>query len=184
LPVFASWSDLSLSQVKKYAVHQNKSAEIKERGIKYALSMEGIVENPPGSNSGKYIDDFLGSVNLNPGNEWCVSFCQWAYKKAATDFKVKLNLLCTGHSITLFNYAANTGIRLNGYPERGDWIIFQRGNLQKGHCGIVLEINGKIIKTIEGNVSSPELNNQGVFLREHRLNNYGWLHIIGFIGFK
>jgi hypothetical protein len=191
LPVLLCLSDLSFPQVNKYILKQYRSEQIKDLGILFALSKEGSLEQPPKSNKGKDVNEFLSSVNLKSGNEWCVAFCQWAYRKAAALLHVNFNMILSGHSLSVLSYARNNGIEALGSIERGDWIIFRRGKPYplrsgniKGHCGIVLSYDGNIIYTIEGNISNPSGDNQGVFKRFRKLNQFGWLQIAGFIGFK
>jgi hypothetical protein len=175
-----------LAQVKRYVLKQDKSGLVKEVGIYLAVSKEGISENPARSNKGKEVNEFLQSVNLKPGNEWCVAFCQWAYRTATDYLRVNLNMIKTGHSLTALSYARKFGFGKENEIKRGDWIIFQRGETNKGHCGIVLSKEGKIIYSIEGNTTSDDKkdNNQGVHKKIRNLNKFGWMKIVGFIGFE
>jgi hypothetical protein len=185
---------LSFPQVKRYVLKQNHAEDLKRLSISFALSKEGIVEQPPGSNKGKDVNEFLMSIALKSGNEWCVAFCQWAYRNAAQLLDVNFNMIRTGHSLTAFSYAKKHGLEIKGPIKKGDWIIFQRGNTPhdplsrggnlRGHCGIILSYDGNIIATIEGNVSNTTGDNQGVFRKLRKLNHFGWLHIVGFIGFE
>jgi hypothetical protein len=185
LLVFASWSGLSSAQVKRYILRQEKAANIKDFGIYLAISKEGVVESPPMSNKGVEINEFLNSVELQTGNEWCVAFCQWAFRNAANLARVNLNMIKTGHSLSVLYYAKKFGSGIESDIKRGDWIIFQRGETSKGHCGIVLAFDGKIIYTIEGNTTSNEKGgNHGVFRKSRSINKFGWLKIAGFIGFE
>jgi hypothetical protein len=199
LPVFVFSLDSSLAQVnfskvtkfgnnhakERYILKQEKSEVIREIAIYLAVSKEGVIEDPPNSNSGKDINEFLNSVGLKPGNEWCVSFCQWAYRNAAGFLGVNFNMIKTGHSLSAFSFAKKFGSGIDENIKRGDWIIFQRGETWKGHCGIVLSFDGKVLYTIEGNVTPNEsANNQGVFRKVRNINKFGWLKIVGFIGFE
>ena len=145
--------------------------------------MEGVTENPNGSNKGKEVNKFLQSVNLSPGNQWCVAFCQWAYRSAAKQISVNFNLVKSGHSLTVLAYAKQQGFFILNNLKRGDLVIFQRGETNKGHCGMLLSSVDNKLYTIEGNVTADD-KTQGVFKKIRRLDNFGWLHIIGFIGFE
>jgi len=172
-----------LAQIK-YVIQQKNSQEIIKNGMQKAKNMIGIVETPPKSNSGKWIDIFLNSIELKSGNAWCVAFCQWAYRTAASELFTKFNLLKTGQSLLLFNYVSKHGIKSYLKPEYGDWVIFEKTNSIWGHTAFLLEYHNNYIITLEGNTSNEDNSNDGVFIKKRAVNKFGWLKLKGFISFR
>lgn len=53
-----------------------------------AVSQIGVMENPPGRNTGPEVDKYLESVGLGPGYAWCAAFVYWVFEKAARTVNV------------------------------------------------------------------------------------------------
>jgi hypothetical protein len=164
-------------------VKQHQADEIVERGMKLAFSKTGVIEHPAKSNSGNDVEIFLRSVGLKKGNPWCVAFCQWAYLSAAESIGVKLNIPKTGHSLNLYKEVSKYSAFSRDNPEYGDWVIFKRGETGMGHCGLVISFWKDSILTIEGNTSSMDGKNEGVFIKQRSVKKFGWMKIKGYIGF-
>ena len=43
------------------------------------------MEDPPGSNRGKQVEEYLASTNTPPGNYWSAAFIYWCFSKAAKE---------------------------------------------------------------------------------------------------
>jgi len=172
-----------LGQIK-YVIQQKNSQEIIKIGMQKAKTMIGIVENPSKSNSGKWVDIFLNSIELKSGNAWCVAFCQWAYRSAAFELSIKLNLIKTGHSLLLFNYVSKHSLKCYEKPEYGDWVVFEKTNSIWGHTALLLEHHNNYIITLEGNTSNEDNSNDGVFIKKRVINKFGWMKLKGFISFR
>ena len=119
----------------------------------------GVVEDPPGSNSGPVVNKYLSSVGLEPGYAWCAAFVYWCFGEAA----VKLN---RANPVTKTAGCLDHWRKTGGYKiiskgavdnpaliEPGSIFIMSRGG-GLGHTGIVNSVNDGYINTIEGNTNS------------------------------
>lgn len=180
---FVSSLDLCSAQIR-FVIKQPKADIIIGNGMKLALEKINVVEEPPKSNSGKEVEIFLRSIGLKKGNPWCAAFCQWAYLTASQKIRTRLNIIRSGHSMSLFRYASINSIRSLHNPVYGDWVIFQKGESSYGHTALLISYTGDSIHTLEGNTSNCQKNNDGVFLKTHPVKRFGWMRIKGYIGLE
>lgn len=110
----------------------------------------GYTENPPNSNKTKY-GEWYG---LN-GQPWCLIFLQWAFRNYPG------TLQRTASCTTLMNWAKSKG-KFSTTPKVGSLVFF---NFDKNpdtkiakHIGIVIEVKGDRVITIEGNTSKEGSN--------------------------
>lgn len=125
--------------------------------IQLALAEVGNSEEPPGSNRGPDINKYWQDQGLSPGTTWCEIFVRWIILKS------------TGVQIDQFS-AKGVGrwFRDNKNfwswqekirPQPGDIYVKGRNgsgstlDSGQGHIGIVIEVNGFQMKTVEGNSS-------------------------------
>lgn len=112
--------------------------------IEVAKSQIGISEQPPGSNDGPQIKQFLASVGIYSPAAWCAAFVVWCHLQA------KINSIPrTGGVLDLWNKSPDNRTVT---PQPGDVMILDYGNGQ-GHTGIIIEVNGDTLTTIEGNTN-------------------------------
>lgn len=133
---------------------------IKNRLIKNAIKYCGILENPKNSNRGEVIDIIQKEFGFE-GIPYCVLFVLYIYKKTLEEFGIKLPLLVTPSSQTLFNWAQNKGLIETDFSKlgAGDIVIWRKFKLWQGHAGIVISVNNseKSFLTVEGNTSAEHL---------------------------
>jgi len=118
----------------------------------------GVVEDPPGSNMGKRVNEYLASVGMDPGHAWCAGFVFLCYKEAAA----KLNRMnpvvktagCLDHWRRTRGYkiVSKGAVDNPALIEPGSIFIMSRGG-GYGHTGIVKSVNDGYINTIEGNTN-------------------------------
>lgn len=123
--------------------------------ITTAYSDLGYKESPSGSNKTKF-GEWIGLQ----GQPWCMSAVQyWAYKAG-----VQLPVL-TGSCTVLKDAAIKAGQWVTSGYTQGDVIIYQWKNGMR-HCGVLFELLGNNVKTIEGNTAVGNDSNGGeVMLR-------------------
>ncbi len=133
---------------------------IKNRLIENAIKYCGILENPKNSNRGEVIDIIQKEFGFE-GIPYCVLFVLYIYKKTLEEFGIKLPLLVTPSSQTLFNWAQNKGLIETDFSKlgAGDIVIWRKFKLWQGHAGIVISVNHseKSFLTVEGNTSAEHL---------------------------
>ena len=146
----------------------------------------GVVEEPPGSNSGPEVNKYLSSVGLDPGYAWCAGFVFYCFREASA----KLNRVnpvtktagCIDHWRRTLGYkiAAKGAIANPAMIEPGSIFIMSRGG-GYGHTGIVKSVNDGYINTIEGNTNtSLSSEGGGVFELRRKISTIN----IGFIKYS
>lgn len=99
-----------------------------------AQSAVGVTEDPPGSNRGHRIDEWLQRAGVSTGLPWCAAFASWC-----------IDTVAIGGALALGSHFPETVS-----PRPGDVMFFPTGG-GKGHCGIVLGLSAHEVMTIEGN---------------------------------
>jgi len=127
------------------------STKIGLAALATAVTQLGVKENPPGSNSGPTVNEYLKSTDLSPGYPWCQAFLRWCFKKNGRDI---------GGGASVGNFLAWG--RANGdvvtRPFAGDVVCYNfTADNWPDHVGIVekvLSIRGVgIARVIEGNTA-------------------------------
>jgi hypothetical protein len=134
-----------IQRVRKIALEEAKKS----------AAGEGFALKPVGTNTNnvKYNTAFYGFAENNPDKAWCVVFIWWVMRKAgvpATVFPKKASVF----------KAADGGVRkwfkdrdrfmsASSMPKVGDLVVFKHS-----HIGIVENVEGNTIFTVEGNASN------------------------------
>jgi hypothetical protein len=98
----------------------------------------GVTEDPPGSNRGHRIDEWLQRCGVSTGSPWCAAFASWC-----------IDTVAIGGALAL---GSHFGWEPGLIPMPGDLMFFPTGG-GKGHCGIVIGLGAHEVMTIEGNSS-------------------------------
>lgn len=137
----------------------------REEFINIALKEVGYKEGPNNENKyGRYFK--MNNV------AWCALFVSWCARKAGISTDVILNYSGCG---TGYNFFKNQG-RIYNEPQVGD-IVFYKPTIAgkiSSHTGIVVEVTGDSVITVEGNASS---NTDGVY---KITNKKGYDKFLGF----
>jgi CHAP domain len=159
-----------------------KTSELTEQVIRIAFNQVGVMENPPGSNRGPQVDEFIRSTGLKPEEgsfAWCVAFIFWCFRQAATALDVPNPMTRTAGVLQLWraaNRASNTRIIAAADSQanidkigRGQIFAISTGG-GFGHAGLIEDVqNGKLL-TIEGNTNDGgSREGIGVFRRTNRI---------------
>jgi len=99
-----------------------------------ALSALGVHEDPPGSNRGHRIDEWLQRCHTSTGQPWCAAFASWC-----------IDTVAIAGALALGDHFTRTPL-----PLPGDVMFFPTGG-GKGHCGIVIGLRAHEVMTVEGN---------------------------------
>lgn len=127
-----------------------------------ARKYEGVVEQPPGSNSntGPYINDWLAFVNQPPGQSYCAAFACSVVHEARTDLAMgPLQFKKSASALKLLEINKDL---LTTDPQPGDLVIF-RHERGLGHVGIVTAPG----VYISGNTSPDGKSRNGTGVFEH-----------------
>ncbi len=143
--------------------------------VKAAVKQLGVMEEPPGSNKGPMVDQYLASVGLPPGLFWCAAFVYWVFDKAAATSGKKNPLVKTGHVMTHWNKTTGKKITMDEAMNKpslikpGHIFIMNTGG-SSGHTGIVEKVEGGFVHTIEGNSNNVgSRNGIGVFRLQRKI---------------
>ena len=143
--------------------------EISMEATNVALSQVGVMENPPGSNKGPEVNEYLASVNCPPGNFWCASFVYWSFNEAAKKLNLNNPVFKTAGCMSHWKNTkgkkiiAKDAVNNPSLLRQGQIFIIDHGG-GLGHTGILERIEGGFIHTIEGNSNSTGSSNGiGVF---------------------
>lgn len=145
-------------------------AEIGYLEKKSNANLDDKAANAGSKNYTKYARDLYPSLQAQP---WCDMFVDWCFVKAFG--MVDARRLLGGFSAytpTSAAYFKNQG-RYFKTPEIGDQIFF-KNNIRINHTGIVVDLTGSTVVTIEGNTSSGASvipNGGGVYQKAYPLTH-------------
>ena len=135
------------------------------------------------NNRGSQIDIFNATVGNPLGASWCAAYVGYCLKASKVNVP-KLSGLARNYYVRGYKtYSSGSVIRGINTPQRGDIVIWARGNTVYGHCGYVLAYNKKtgVITTIEGNTSpTNQSDGDGVYIKYRKIEPYDFFRIIGF----
>lgn len=169
----------------------DRNAPTRDLVIDIAASQIGVVEQPRSSNRGPEVDVFIRTTGLNPADgsfPWCVCFLYWVFAQAAKVKGIENPLPKTAGVIALWNLARGTEAQVIHKSEvsaqtvkPGMMFLLDLGG-GKGHAGLVIEVRGDHIITIEGNTNpGGSSDGFGVFRRDARPLTNGVL--LGYLDF-
>lgn len=164
-------------------VIEENANQLLTEALNIAISQVGVMEEPPGSNRGKKVEEYLASVSLGGGQFWCAAFLYWCFQKASEKLARKNPVLKTGHCMTHWRDStakkipAADALNKPSLLKPGHIFIINTGGAH-GHTGMIEWIEGGFIHTIEGN-SDPAggRNGIGVFRNTRKISkiNRGFL---------
>lgn len=177
----ASWGALFGAETVPQSpdrVRDKLSAEV----IAVAGEEVGVMEEPPGSNRGKKVQQYQKLVGIDPGEPWCAAFVYYCFATAAGRLKRKNPMETSdcksGQVLDLWNRARRASrVKTISPDEAADdpsrvkpgmvFIISTSG--EHGHTGLVAGVHGNRLETIEGNTNDGgSREGIGVFRRTGR----------------
>ncbi len=126
--------------------------------LEIAASQIGVLEDPPGSNRGAKVEQYLASAGCSPGDPWCASFVYWCFNEASKSLNIKNPLIRTGGCLDHWNRTKGkkisrlTATNNSSLIKPGFIFIMDHGS-GKGHTGLVKSVGEGYIQTIEGNTN-------------------------------
>lgn len=148
---------------------------LREKALRVAIGELGVKENPPGSNWGRMVAQYLAASGIHAPAPWCMAFQCWCYQKAGRPLPYPT--ASVGNFLT---WAAQHGDVVHR-PLRGDLVCYRwDADNWPDHVGVVervLAVRWKDnvfagwVKTIEGNTASGNDSNGGQVQRRWRWHN-------------
>ena len=164
-------------------VIEENANQLLTEALNIAISQVGVMEEPPGSNRGKKVEEYLASVGLSGGQFWCAAFLYWCFQKASEKLGKKNPVLKTGHCMT--HWRDSPGKKINAADAVNKPALIKPGHIfiintggSHGHTGMIERVEGGFIHTIEGNTNpAGSSNGIGVFRNTRKISkiNRGFL---------
>ena len=141
--------------------------------ISLAYEQVGYREGP--NNYNKYAEDpdVCQAIGWNVQNQpWCATFVVWLHINSfGYDLGQEVMYGCSASCSVQAGYYQSHGAFYYGDPQRGDQIFFYAdGGIN--HTGIVVDISGSTITTVEGNYSDSVCQNT-YFVGDSHIAGYG-----------
>ncbi|TGE27757.1 CHAP domain-containing protein [Hymenobacter metallicola] len=147
------------------------------RVLQIAMGELGVCEHPPFSNRGPRVNRYIERTGLQPGVFWCMCFVYWCFDEAAAQLGVANPCIRTGGCLDHWQRAKGRVSRITAAMARQDPAVVRPGQIfiirtarpgtaNAGHTGIVLEVNGGKLVTIEGNTNAGGSDNGGGVYRQ------------------
>jgi hypothetical protein len=136
-----------------------------------ALDEVGAKEDPPGSNRGPRVDQYLRAAGMDPDQgsyPWCAAFVCWAFRMVVP----RLGPLRFQRSAGVAKLLErNQDLVIEDSPEPGD-VFIHLGPDGKGHTGFVTGVTASGITTLEGNTNSKGSRTGGQVMHQNRPASY------------
>lgn len=141
-----------------------------ENALSVARNQVGVREEPPGSNTGRMVSQYLSSVGLAPGYPWCAAFVYWVIEFAGWVLRMtELPFIRTASCEMIRRWAEENDL-LRSHPVPGDVFLYVASG-RASHTGFVTSVNGVRFTTIEGNTNlGGSREGIGVFQRSRPLS--------------
>jgi hypothetical protein len=135
-----------------------------------------VREVPKNSNRGPEVNEYLRRTDLGPGFAWCCAFVYWCFDEAARAVGRANPMFKTAGCLTHWTSAQSAGARrVTKSQATADPALVKPGMIfimdfggGAGHTGLVEEITGGLITTIEGNTDASKTREGGGVYRLHR----------------
>lgn len=121
-------------------------------------------------------------TDTGDGQPWCMSFVQNCVAFVEDYLQKESGLLDSEHCMSVLRHARDNYLVLEK-PKIGCIIVWEHGNSDQGHTGIVVELRGLTeLATIEGNTGDRSFRDgDGVFLRNRSRYQDEGMTVRGFI---
>lgn len=128
----------------------------------------GTKEQPEGSNRVKYNTEYYGWEVSGRAYPWCCVFLWWLFRMCG-GAELFYGGARTASCGTLMDYARRHGLLVTDGYRPGDLAFFRfSGSGGPQHVGIVEEVRGDVLVTIEGNTGAGNDTNGGQVQRRQR----------------
>lgn len=147
-----------------------------EKVINIAKKYVGVCEDPPNSNKVVFNTKFYGREVSGANYPWCCAFIWCVFNEAG------INIKRTASCMMLGDWFKQEGKYHKDNPQVGDIVFFKFPGSSRwtNHVGLVIEVNGNTLTTIEGNTSSDNKGSQNnggmVAIRTRKINS----SVVGF----
>lgn len=174
----ATWTEL----FRQDALPVSSGSALLTAALAYAITQVGVREIG-GANRGPNVERYLASLGIPAGNPWCMAFAYCCYDESVRPGQSN-PLVKTGKVVKHWELAPDR-VKLPAVEAfentrriaKGAIFCIDHGN-EKGHCGLVVDVWGDVLKTVEGNTNRKgSREGDGVYLKDRRFGeiNLGFL---------
>jgi hypothetical protein len=162
------------------------------RVLGVAVGEEGkqVREDPKNSNRGPEVNAYLQRAGVGPGLAWCCAFVYWCFDEAATAASRANPMFKTAGCLAHWNGAPSRGARrILGRHAANDPSLIRPGMIfvmdfggGLGHTGLVEQVAGGHVVSIEGNTDQSQgREGGGVYRLTRKVNsiNKGFIDYAG-----
>lgn len=139
--------------------------------IQIAISEEAkqIREIPKNSNRGPAVEAYLDRAGVAPGNAWCCAFVYWCFDEAAKSLNRSNPMVKTAGCLDHWHRSPSRGaqritkkqaIENPKLIKPGMIFIVDHGH-GLGHTGLVEQVTGELLTTLEGNTDASKTREGG-----------------------
>lgn len=155
--------------------------------VQAASACVGIREKT-GHNDGPMVELIQKTIGGASGESWCMSFVQTCAAYAALKCRVPTKLFESEHCLTVWAESPKTQ-RVHFVPLTGAVAIWQHGETQNGHTGIVIGVAESVFHAVEGNTEAGADDPDGRVIREgggvyftnRKMSGQGNMKLVGFL---
>lgn len=176
--------DLPATDHERRQHSAGQTSAVAELATQIALTQTHVREQPEGSNRGPEVDAYARAAGEEPPILWCMAFVYWAFEQASGRLGTSNPLVGVpagqrDYVTGVYAWANRQGLTVNS-PIRGDIFCVRGGSNGRTHqhTGIVTQVNGGTISTIEGNTNNDGSSNGiGVFARSRSTSNLDFIRL-------
>lgn len=144
--------------------------------IARAQALEQVREVPRNSNRGPQVDQYLLRAGASPGLPWCCAFVYWCFDEAAKGMRRANPMVRTAGCLDHWSRAAGNGAQRimsaqavnNPALVRSGMVFIMDHGAGMGHTGLVEEVEGGLMTTLEGNTDASRTREGGGVYRLSR----------------
>lgn len=160
---------------------------LSEAVLRHARSYLGVHEEPPGSNDGPLIRQWLYNVSVDEPAPWCAAFAYSMFAYAAGECGLANPVPKTAGALRMWELADER--YRQHYPSVGSIVVFQHLTADgkpdgHGHVGIVSKVQDDLVSSIEGNSDAHGSRTGGSVVEntwDFRSGRRGPLKVIGYL---
>lgn len=159
-----------------------KAISNKDARSLFGYACEACVgEKESGNNQGVFVELVQKTVDNKASKEaWCMAFMQSCIAYVEKKLGVVSPLKSSEHCLTVWRETPKAQ-RVKSVPAFAAIIIWQHGDSEAGHTGIMTEWKDKKMETVEGNTGKAFREGDGVYMKERGTVKDGSMKVVGFL---
>lgn len=142
------------------------------------------VEEEGGNNRGKLVEAIQSTIGRAEGEPWCMSTVQTAIAYVEKKLSLVCGIPASEHCLTVFNDSVRRKLKVD-VPKCGDLMVWQMGNTQAGHVGVIIAVEGAdSVRTVEGNTAPSSVvvrDGDGVYERIRSRKSGPKMKVLGYL---